>query len=47
MSKFWIDFIGSVPIEAETKEEAEMLFWDGTYDELEAIFEIDRIEKED
>ena len=47
MAKFWIDYSTSVLIEAETREEAEALFWDGNYEALKySDIEIDCIEEE-
>jgi len=48
MAKFWIDYSTSVLIEAETAEEAEQLFWNGSYDVLGCSeIQIDGIEKEE
>lgn len=48
MARFWIDYSTAVLIEAETTEEAEKLFWDGTYDELGcAEFKINGIEEDE
>jgi hypothetical protein len=48
MARFWVDYSTSVLIEAETAEEAEKLFWDGSYDELGcAEIQIDGIEEDE
>lgn len=44
MAKFWIDFEGSVCIEAEDKETAYDLFWEQFYD---VAVKMNKIEKED
>ena len=46
MGKFWIDYSTAVLIEAETAEEAENLFWDGSFNQLGcAEIQIDGIEE--
>ena len=48
MGRFWVDYSTSVLIEAETAEEAEELFWDGSYNQLGCVeIRIDGIEEDE
>lgn len=51
MSKFWIDFSGYCCVEANSKEEAEEIFWDNITPSDNPLYDInyqvDTVEKEE